>query len=350
MLVDDSRMNLRHLGNLISGILRDPEIYEFINPRKALEHISLYSDEISLVITDHRMPTMTGQELIEKIRLTEDMEYKIPILVLTAVEDKALQEEMYKAGANGFLRRPITESLLRKRILNLIETKQANDRSIDKRKLVREREKFISFLGSVISVRTHQPEALERRSKLAKLIALRHGLNADIVWRVSMAMYLCDIGKAGLPAFIRDVATAQDLSPADRIIYQSHVAIGYELLENSKIGKLHELAHPILHHCEQWDGSGYPQGLKGQDIPIESRIISIANAFDEAYGKNEKRFKTRREVMEETVGEIMEHSGTALDPELVWLLRDNNNRKEIEKIYGINGEGLNVELLAKDGT
>ncbi|WP_419591007.1 HD-GYP domain-containing protein [Thiolapillus sp.] len=103
------------------------------------------------------------------------------------------------------------------------------------------------------------------------------------------------------------------------------------------IGKFHELAIPILHHCEQWDGSGYPQKLRGSDIPIESGILGIVVAFDEAYKRNRETVPENA-ALDETIGQIMEQSGTVLDPMLMWIFRDNEIKREIEQIYNEPGE------------
>ncbi len=157
----------------------------------------------------------------------------MPILVLTAAEDDELQQEMYQSGATGFLRRPIDESLLVQRIKNLVDIRQANDPRSYRERLMQEREKFVALLGGIVTVRTHRPDELKKRSDLARLIAVRQSLDSNTVWRAAMAAYLCDLGKIGLPAGIRDTNDVGALAPADRIIFQSHIVIGYELLVNS---------------------------------------------------------------------------------------------------------------------
>jgi diguanylate cyclase (GGDEF)-like protein len=153
-----------------------------------------------------------------------------------------------------------------------------------------------------------------RVSELAARVAIRLGLDDEQIELVRLATRLHDLGKLGIPPEI--LRKPGPLSEAERTVLERHPRIGYQMLESLEI---EPIAEWVLHHHERWDGSGYPDGLRGEEIPLGSRVIFVADAYD---AMTSDRVYRRAFTEEEAIEELIRCAGSQFDPAIVDALVD----------------------------
>ena len=170
---------------------------------------------------------------------------------------------------------------------------------------------------------------IKRVAEYCRLLAELAGLSADEVFLITSAAPLHDIGKVGTPDHI--LLKPGKLTPDEYLVMQEHAEIGYRVLANSTKPILKTAATIARNHHEKWDGSGYPQRLQGEAIPIEGRIVALADVFD-ALGT--ERVYKKAWTNEQIRAHFTEQAGRHFDPRLVQLFRDNFDRFDaIRKQY-----------------
>lgn len=155
---------------------------------------------------------------------------------------------------------------------------------------------------------------VDSNARLAKQLAVQMNLDEVLVYRCALLARLSDVGKIAIPDSV--AFCVGSYTRGARVLMERHVEVGYRILKGT-IG-LSTLAVPLLHHHEHWDGSGYPDGLIGEEIPIESRIVAVACAFDEIASVGQDG--AAGFSFEETIEEISKGAGTQFDPEVVKAL------------------------------
>jgi putative nucleotidyltransferase with HDIG domain len=292
---------------------------------EALEH--LQREPFDLVISDLRMPGMPGLTLLEKVRS------KFPhtgFIVATGVDDVRVGIQAMKQGAADYLVKPFEAEAVVRSVHGAME----------KRRLELELQNYRQRLEELVGQRTKQLHAAMRRIELtydetlealAASLDLRDNETAGHSRRVTRysleiakamgcppeqlkhivrGAYLHDIGKIGIPDSI--LLKPANLSPEERAIMECHARIGYELV--ARIAFLAGAAEIVLTHQERYDGTGYPQGLVGEEIPLGSRIFAVADTLDAMTSDRPYRralpFSQAREEMER-------ESGRQFDPQVV---------------------------------
>lgn len=139
------------------------------------------------------------------------------------------------------------------------------------------------------------------------------GLPEDVTATIHMAAHVHDIGKIGIPDAIL-VKNAR-LSPSEHALLRSHSKIGYDILAGCE--SLRGVAEIVLHHHERWDGTGYPDELAGEEIPLGARIVSVCDSIDAMLGK---RFYRKSMTQRECVQEIFLNGGSMYDPDIAWFV------------------------------
>ncbi|HET9050489.1 MAG TPA: HD domain-containing phosphohydrolase, partial [Candidatus Dormibacteraeota bacterium] len=262
---------------------------------------------IDAIVTDHRMPGASGIDVIAEAHKRDPL---LPCVIVTAHDDLDLAVEAMRAGADAFLPKPFRpEHLL-----------AVLDRTLERR---RQATAWAAVPGDAA------PLEGERAAVLATRIAQQVGLSEADVAAAGRGAALRDVGQPSSSA--RLLAATAGMPDAAEAIRRGHPAAGAALLGDVPGAAVIRLA--ILHHHERWDGSGYPAGLAGSDIPIVARIAAAVDAFEDlADGNGDGRRPTLREATV-VLGAM---SGTILDPVVVDAL-----------LGAINGDGRYVDVLGR---
>jgi response regulator RpfG family c-di-GMP phosphodiesterase len=304
------------------------------------------------VISDLNMPGISGMELLTQVRLRYP---HIVFLMATGMEDVRLGVEAMRQGADDYLVKP----------LQLDSMMMSLDRAFHKRAIEKELEHYRDHLEVMVCERTVQLQrALGRVEEsyadtldaLGAAIDLRDGQTAGHSRRVAlysmqmlsrmkgtpeqlrtlvMGAWLHDIGKLAIPDSI--LLKPASLTEAERRIMQRHVQIGYDLV--SRIPFLMDAAEIILTHHERWDGSGYPRGLKGADIPLSGRIFAVADTLDAMTSDRPYRHALPLQTARE---EIMRMAGTQFDPHIVRIIMRDSD----ETLEAIRDQSSTVQISA----
>jgi len=288
VVVDDQYTGRKILEQLIRRIDDSLEVVSFSGALEALQYIRVNTPD--LILTDYKMPVMDGVTLIRHIRTIPDCS-DVPTVVVTIVEDKMIRYQALDAGATDFLNRPIDEHECQARCRNLL-TLRAQQKIIHHRArtlqdevdqatykiLARERETLLRLAKAGEYRDEGTGNHVLRMARYCRLMAEALKLAPEKCRDIELAAPMHDIGKVGIPD--RILLKPGPLSASEYAIMQRHARIGYEILKESPSHYLQLGATIALYHHEKFDGSGYPMGHSGQDIPLEARIVAVADVFD----------------------------------------------------------------------
>jgi len=333
MVVDDELLNRK----LIQAMLK-PQGYEVIlavDGADCLEKIE--ADPPDLVLMDIMMPNMNGFEVVAELKSRPRLAL-IPVVMVTALQDVNDRVKALEVGADDFLTKPVDRMELRARVRSLLKVKAYNDHMANyRRELEREvaarteelrlahsklRDASLETIFRLARAAEYKDEDtgahIISMSRISAFLAERMGLNPTVVERILYASPMHDIGKIGIPD--RILAKNGPLNDEEWGIMRMHPIYGGQILEGSDIGFL-SLGEVIsLTHHEKWDGSGYPHGLAGTQIPLAGRIVAVADVFDALRSK--RPYKPPLTI-EQTVDIIRAGRGTHFDPRVVDVLLDN---------------------------
>jgi putative two-component system response regulator len=266
----------------------------------------LRSQHFDLLLTDQGMPGLSGLDLT---RAVARMHPHIPIVLLTGYSDVELAKTSLQLGASDFITKPI----------NIRELPIVIERNLTRRQLevarLKEREaavllEAIKALASAVDAKDpYTARHSMRVTRLAFALADAIRLPPDERYVLELAAWMHDVGKIGVPDDI--LTKPAPLSPAEEAIVRLHPIKGGEIV--GQIEELSLVAAAIRHHHERMDGTGYPDGLRGEAIPLTSRIIHIADAFEAMTADRSYRQGLGRGF---AVAELRRHSGDQFDPEL----------------------------------
>ncbi|MDR1647153.1 MAG: response regulator [Zoogloeaceae bacterium] len=268
------------------------EVIEAANGRDALEYIMEHPLSVDMLITDWNMPGMNGLELAHRVREFSDARQYIYVILLTS---RGELQDMLKGFSEGrvddYMAKPFEMMELQMRVqvgcrLILLERTQ-RQHSINLEAIVRRQTEairetqgeIISRLFSALESRDEETSSHVRRiGILSAYLGELLGLPPARVDLLKAASPLHDIGKIGIPDNV--LRKPGPLSAEEFSIIKQHTRIGERILAGSRNQVIQTAAVIALSHHENWDGSGYPQGLKGKDIPLEARIVSVVDVYD----------------------------------------------------------------------
>lgn len=266
-----------------------------------------------LLIVDLVLPDMDGHKVYKKFRET----HPVPVIIITGKKTKEDQMEALAAGVDDYLLKPIdldilslkTERIITKQIFSqeLINSHRRNQRLFLN---------LLSVMAKILEAKDFYTQFhSENVSRYARLLAEKRGFNKEQVEKIGIAGILHDFGKIGLKEGLLN--KHGHLTEKEFDLVKQHPVIATTILE--PIGDLKEIIRDIRYHHESYNGQGYPDGLKGEKIPIGARILAIADAFDAMTSR-----RTYHEPMniDEARKEIQRCSGTQFDPKLVELFLD----------------------------
>jgi len=335
VIVDDQSTGRRILEQVIRGVDEDLEVRTFSDPFKALSWIR--SQPTDLVVTDYKMPAMDGIGLIRHVRSIPACS-DIPIIVVTVVEDVRIRYAALDAGATDFLSRPIDQYECRARCRNLLTLRK-------QQLIIRNRAKW---LEDQVAIATREVQARERDTLLrlgkageyrdestgnhvlrmarySRLIAEGLSLPMAVCEDIELAAPMHDIGKIGIPDGI--LLKDAPLNEAEFDVMKTHTRIGYEILKDSPSRWVLLGATIALSHHERYDGSGYPQGLQGDAIPLPARVVAVCDVYDAL--TSVRPYKGPWPVSE-AIDYICQRSGSQFDPACVEAFL--SRRPDVDKV------------------
>lgn len=352
LIVDDSKFNREMLRDALSD---EYEIVEAENGVEALTYIEEHRAELLAVLLDIVMPEMDGVELL-KILNEKDYMDTFPVIIVTAEQPAAVVEECFDYGISDFIRKPVKNTLIRKRVdklVGLYVQKNELQEMVDKQtitvksqfnmlqkqaeRLRRANENIINVLGAVVEFRNMEDGEHVRRVKQFTRILAQHlakeypeyELDEPKIDAITAASALYDIGKIFVPDSI--VRKPGKLTQQERDYMHSHVLYGSEALQkisgdwNADYAKY---AYEICrYHHERFDGAGYPEGLEGDNIPIAAQLVSIADCYDNLISE-----RVYKQAYSPDVSYQMIISGECgvFSPKLLQCFR--NARREFEEV------------------
>ncbi|PLY07496.1 MAG: two-component system response regulator [Arcobacter sp.] len=331
--IDDEPVNLMLVQAY--GMEFNLNIKTFEDSEEGLDYI--LNNDIDIVYTDYMMPKIDGIELIKKFR---ELNQEIPVVVITAIgDDQELKINALEVGATDFLTKPIDMTEFKARSLNLLTLRNAQLKLKDRALLL---EDEVKKATSEIQKREHESlmvlgRAAEykdaetanhtmRVAHYSKLLAKYYGLDENYQEIIFYASPFHDIGKVGIADGI--LLKEGRLTEDEFTIMKKHVNIGGEILKDTKSPYLIEGALIALNHHEKYDGSGYPNGLKADNIPLCARIVAIADVFDALTSK--RPYKNSWSIQEAIVL-LMKEKNVHFDPKLIDIFIEHID--EVKEIY-----------------
>ena len=306
LLVDDEATNLQVLRQILQD---DYRLLYAKDGEKALELAQ--ANPVELILLDIMMPAMTGYEVCRKLKAMPQTA-AIPVIFVTALADVKDEAEGFDAGAVDYITKPVSPPIVRARVRTQLSL-------VDAAELRRSRLQVIPRPGQAAEYKDNETGMhVIRMSYYARQLALAAGFSEAQAEDLLNAAPMHDVGKIGIPDAI--LQKPGKLDEAEWQVMRSHAEIGAAII-GEHAGGLLKMARTIaLTHHEKWDGSGYPNGLKGEEIALEGRIVAIADVFDAL--TSERPYK-RAWTVEEAIATMRRDSGVHFDPELIELFIAN---------------------------
>lgn len=320
LIIDDQLTSRQILQQLVISIEENISVEAFSNPLEALEWTT--GNTTDLILVDYKMPEMNGIEFIKRFR-THPASSHVPVIMVTSIEDRAVRYEALEAGATDFLMKPVDHHECRARCNNLLtqyqQYKIISDRSrwLERRVSeatseirLRERETLLRLARAGEYRDEETGNHVVRMAKYSRIIAEQLGFSKDDADVIEMAAPMHDIGKIG----IRDdiLLKPGKLTHEEFEIMKRHTIIGYDILKDSPSKYLQMGGVIALCHHEKFDGTGYPYGKKGTEIPIEARIVAVADVYDALV--SDRPYKNAWST-DASLDYMESHSGKHFDPD-----------------------------------
>jgi len=349
LIVDDTPENLAVLGDLLQPHYR---VKAASNGARALQ-IALSNPPPDLILLDVMMPEMDGYEVLHRLKVNPATQ-RIPVIFVTAMD--SLDDERYglELGAVDYITKPIRPSIVLARVRTQLELKRARDWLQDQNAFLEHevnrrmhenqltQDVFMRALASLAETRDNetgnhirrtQGYVLQLARRMQTMPAYAKRLTNTAVDLLVKAAPLHDIGKVGIPDHI--LLKPGKLDPEEWAIMQTHASLGSDAIERAMQEIENQAPWAFLHvamdiahsHHEKWDGSGYPDGLSGESIPLVARVMAVADVFDALISK---RVYKPAMPMEQAVQIIVEGSGSHFEPGIVEAFLACRN--ELEKI------------------
>lgn len=299
LIVDDDPDILLLLSDIVRALRHEVE-----TARDGFEALAKIGLDIDLILLDVNMPGIDGFEVARSVR-KQYLSYELPIIMVTGMDSREDRLGAIEAGANDFLAKPFDMTEIRVRMKSLLEMKEAHD-SLRRHKdelegiVLKRTQALRNALDDVVeaqrSLRVANLETIQRlvvaaeykdlgstahiqrMSEFSALIARRLHLSPQRIEPIFYASAMHDIGKIGTPQDI--LLKPGELNRREWQHIKQHPGIGAKILENSNSQLLRTAEVIALTHHEKWDGSGYPKGIRGEEIPLEGRICAVADVFD----------------------------------------------------------------------
>jgi len=313
LIVDDEYTGRQTLESVLEGEGYRLEMAE--DGYQALEKAKMLLPDV--ILLDVMMPGLTGFEVCERIR-EDELLAEIPVIVLTALDDHKSMLKALKSGADDFISKPFDRHELRARLAGIMRMNRYQKLINERSNLERVNAELIAAYDSTIfgwsramDLRDRETEGHSRRvADMTVRLATLMGVGEKDLVHMRRGAFLHDMGKLGIPDSI--LHKPGKLTEEEWVIMRQHPQLAYDML--IFIEYLHPaLDIPYCHH-EKWDGSGYPRGLKGEEIPLAARIFAVIDVWDAVTSERPYRPAWKEEV---ALDYIREQSGKHFDPQVV---------------------------------
>lgn len=318
-IVDDNPLNLKLLETLVQRVSPESRSISFQDSAEGLHWCM--NNAVDLIIVDYMMPAPDGLEFIRRFR--EPAANKdIPVLMITADHEKETRYAALEVGAHDFLTKPIDTPEFRARLRNMMSLRRSQKALADRaawlaekvaeatREVLDREHEMITRLSRAAEFRDPETGAhIQRMSNYSVLIAKQLRLTQTEQELILRAAPMHDVGKIAIPDHI--LLKPGKLNAVEWEIMKTHAEKGWEILRGSRSNLL-DIAAEIAHsHHEKFDGSGYPRGLAGDDIPLYGRIVAVADVFDAL--TTERPYK-KGWAVEDAMDFLFTNAGTHFDP------------------------------------
>ena len=291
LLVDDSAMNRMILKEILGG---DYSILEAENGQECLEKMQAEAGNIALVLLDINMPVMDGFEVLKAMNANHTIE-DIPVIMISSDDSDAAIRRSYELGASDYVNRPFDARIVYRRVTNTIKLYAKQRRLVQMvSDQIRARENntdtLVGVLSHIVEFRNGESGAHVLHIRIITELLLhrlleissQYPITAEQQDNIPLASALHDIGKIGIDEKILN--KPGKLTPEEFEVIKTHSMLGAEMLhqlENFNEQPLLQTAYEIARwHHERWDGRGYPDGLKGDEIPISAQLVALADVYD----------------------------------------------------------------------
>lgn len=291
VIADDIELNRAILNEVLN---KEYQVLEAANGREALELVEKHRDRIAILLLDIVMPVVDGFQVLETMNRL-GLSGRLPVVMISAESTEDFVLRCYELGAADFISRPFSPNIVLRRVNNIVELYQHKGQleklvATQTKKLRQVNDFMVNTLSNVVEFRNGESGMHIRRiryvtEQLLKAISFRHkeyGLTAATIEEITNAAALHDIGKIAVPEHILN--KPGPLTPEEYEIVKTHPMKGAEILESID----HLQDWPYYRYCydicryhhERWDGGGYPDGLKGDEIPLSAQAVSLADVYD----------------------------------------------------------------------
>lgn len=344
LIVDDEQTNVTLLETLLQM-----QGYTTLSALSGAEALTIaVNQKPDLILLDVMMPDMDGFETVTKLK--DDLATRhVPVIMITALEDRETKTKALEAGAEEFISKPINLTDLTIRVRNLLRLKKYSDLltgdNLALEELVRLRteqldEAYCDTVLTLVRAAEHKDEGtghhIKRIGQYCRMLATAMKFRRSFANAIFYASPMHDIGKIGIPDTI--LLKTSGLTPDEWIIMKTHCTLGASILSSGTSPYVKMGAEIALNHHERWDGSGYPNGRRGEEIPISARIMQICDAYDALRSrrpyKDELTHQRAVEIISDGDGRTQpEH----FDPNVLDHFRKHS--KQFEMIYELYHDG-----------
>ncbi|MCB1144600.1 MAG: response regulator [Leptospiraceae bacterium] len=331
LIVDDVLENRKILSSILSPI-EEYEIQMASNGNSVIENIE--DDIPDLILLDIMMPDIDGFGLIDYLKSKDNLK-DVPVIFITALDSLEKKVEAFSKGGIDYITKPFHMPELLGRVKNQLMIKNLQNELKAKNSLLSEREKHLEKLvqdktekleSMTLSIVTALEDAnfyndtdtgnhIRRVSEYSAILAQGYGCDEEFIKKIKLFASLHDVGKVGISDNL--LKKPGKYTDQERIEMQDHVRIGKKILENSGIDPM--AINIAYYHHEKWDGTGYVNGLKEYEIPLEARIVAVADVYDALMSRRSYKAPFS---LEESKSFLLTHAGSHFEKKLIDIFID----------------------------
>ena len=326
VIVDDDFFSLYFINSILE---KEYEVVVFNRGNKLLEYLE--NDRADLILLDYYMPEKDGIEVLAELKTNPDTA-AIPVVILTGEQDSKVEASCFEKGAEDFINKPLVPEIVRwriSRILELYKLRKTLETQLDKKTRQVENVMLQAIATVANTVDAKDEFAIDHSTSVASYaaqLAKELGWSDERFYTIYHIGLLHDIGKLTVPDVI--IHKQSELSMNEWKVIKDHTTIGGEILKDVRI--VNRAEEGALYHHERYDGTGYPKGLKGNEIPVEARIISLADAYDAMTSNRAYRDRLTRE---QVLQEFIDGKGTQFDPEMTEVFLKMIKEERLDKFF-----------------